>query len=235
MNDLLDSWRAHLLPPIHDDGWKFIAAFAGVSALLGAIAGFLGWIGAILTVWCLYFFRDPKRVVPQGDDLVVSPADGLVCAITEAAPPEELEMGEASMTRISVFLSVFDVHVNRSPVAGTVSKAAYRPGKTLNAALDKASEENERRALRIASAKGPDVAVVQIAGLVARRILGTAEENDSLQTGERIGLIRFGSRVDVYLPKGTKVMVAEGQRAVGGETVLATLGAKGDAPATALI
>jgi phosphatidylserine decarboxylase len=212
------------LKPMHPEGWKFVGAFALATLVLFAIWEPLGWIGTGLTVWCYYFFRDPKRSVPQGAGIVVSPADGVVSLIEPAVPPAELGMGAEPRTRVSIFMSVFNCHVNRAPVAGRVGAVAYRPGKFLNASLDKASEDNERNGLRIDLADGRQIGVVQIAGLVARRILCWTREGESLRTGQRFGLIRFGSRLDVYLPEGVAPQVAVGQTMVAGETVLAVLG-----------
>lgn len=212
-----------VLVPINRAGWPFIALFAAVTAILAFIAEPLGWLGAIATAWCVYFFRDPDRVVPARDGLVVAPADGTVQLIVPAVPPAELGMGDEPRMRVSVFLTVFDVHVNRAPVAGTVARTIYHKGRFVNAALDKASEENERMAARIDLADGRQVAVVQIAGLVARRIVCNLSEGDRVATGERYGLIRFGSRTDVYLPPGVQPQVVVGQKAVGGETVIADL------------
>ena len=209
--------------PIHRQGYPFIAAFAVVTLFLGYFSSILFWIGLILTAWCAYFFRDPERVTPLDDRLVVSPADGVVSAVGPAVPPRELGLGTAEMTRISVFMNVFSCHVNRSPVRGRISKIEHRPGKFLNAELDKASSENERNSLVIESPNGI-VAAVQIAGLVARRIVCWAEAGGTLAVGERFGLIRFGSRVDVFLPEAAVPRVAIGQTAVAGETVLAEFG-----------
>lgn len=210
-----------VLVPIHRAGWPFVAIFAIVSAVLFLLWPPLGWAGLVLTLWCVYFFRDPPRVTPLREGLVVSPADGVVQMIVPAVPPRELEMGEAERTRISIFLNVFDVHVNRIPIGGTIGRAVYRPGKFLNAALDKASEDNERQAIRIDRADAAPVAVVQIAGLVARRIVCDVVAGQRVETGARFGLIRFGSRCDVYLAPEMVPMVAVGQRAVAGETVIA--------------
>lgn len=208
---------------IRREGWPFIAIAALVTvALFGVMQG-LGWIGLIVTGWCVLFFRDPDRVTPVGDDLVISPADGVVQSITEAPPPPELEMGPTPLRRVSIFMNVFDVHVNRMPVDASVDRIAYRPGAFFNASFDKASDQNERRSLRLKMADGRELAVVQIAGLVARRILCWTRESQTLRAGERFGMIRFGSRVDVYLPLGTRVLVVPGQRSVGGETVIAEL------------
>jgi phosphatidylserine decarboxylase len=212
------------LKPMHREGYPFVAAFALVTLVLFWIWEPLGWIGVGLTVWCYYFFRDPKRAVPQGLGLVVSPADGVVSLIERAVPPAELGMGPEALVRVSVFMSVFNCHVNRAPVAGQVAEIAYRPGKFLNASLDKASADNERNSLRIDLPDGRAIAVVQIAGLVARRIVCFAIKGQQLRTGERFGLIRFGSRLDVYLPEGVHPQVALGQTMIAGETVLAQLG-----------
>ena len=215
----------HPIPPliIRREGWPFIAISALATLALFGVSDSLGWIGIIVTGWCICFFRDPERVTPTGSNLVICPADGMVQMITDAPPPAELDMDTGPMRRVSIFMNVFDVHVNRMPVDATIVASAYRPGAFLNATLDKASEQNERRALRLGMADGTELAVVQIAGLVARRILCWADEEQRLQAGERFGMIRFGSRVDVYLPPGTRVLVSEGQRAVAGETILAEL------------
>jgi phosphatidylserine decarboxylase len=215
--------------PIHREGYPFIAAFAVVTLVLGYFSSVLFWTGLILTAWCAYFFRDPERVTPVDDRLVVSPADGIVSAVGPAVPPRELGLGNAEMTRISVFMDVFSCHVNRAPVRGRVSRIEHRPGSFLNAELDKASAENERNGLVIESPNGP-VAAVQIAGLVARRIVCWAETGGALAIGERFGLIRFGSRVDVYLPDAAVPRVAVGQTAVAGETVIAEFGGVQGAP-----
>lgn len=212
------------LKPMHPEGIKFVAIFAAITLVLFWLWEPLGWIGVGLTVWCYYFFRDPKRAVPQGEGLMVSPADGVISLIERAAPPPELGMGSDPLLRVSVFMSVFNCHVNRAPIAGRLVKMAYRPGKFLNASLDKASEDNERNSLCLELADGRQIAVVQIAGLVARRIMPFVSEGQGLKTGERFGLIRFGSRVDVYLPEGVVPLVAIGQSMVAGETVIAELG-----------
>ena len=208
---------------IHPAGRPFIAIFAIGTLILGWIWGPLFFVGVILTGWCVCFFRDPDRMTPTRPGLVVSPADGVVQMIAEASPPAELEMSDEALTRISVFMNVFNCHVNRCPADGRVVKLAYRPGKFLNASLDKASEDNERQAMRVATQNGTDIACVQIAGLVARRILCEVRPEQELQAGQRIGMIRFGSRVDVYLPKGVVPLVAVGQTMVAGETVIADL------------
>ena len=211
-----------VLAPIHPDGWRFVAAAVLLALLLFWLGvAPLGWLALALAAWIAYFFRDPWRVTPGRVGLVVSAADGVVVAADRVPPPKELEMGEAPMTRIGVFLNVFDVHVNRVPMGGRVKKLSYTKGKFFNASLDKASEENERMSIRIASADGPDVAVVQIAGLIARRIVCTLNEGQEVATGERLGLIRFGSRTDVYLPAEWAPLVVKGQRVIGGETVIA--------------
>lgn len=215
-----------VIHPIHREGYPFIALFALVALVLLAFVEPLGWIGMVLTIWCIYFFRDPARVTPQDENLVISPADGIVERIVDVVPPKELELGEEPLTRVSVFMNVFNVHVNRSPVAGKVTKMHYHPGKFLNATLDKASEENERQLLRVTDARERHFGVVQIAGLVARRIVCDVGEGTELAAGERFGIIRFGSRVDVFLPKGIVPLVLEGQIAVAGETVLANLEGK---------
>jgi phosphatidylserine decarboxylase len=210
------------LAPVHPEGYPFIGGFALASLFLFWVWSPLGWVGTILTLWCTYFFRDPARVTPVRDGLVVSPADGRISLIVNAVPPKELELGDRPLPRVSVFMSVFDCHVNRSPVAGRIERIAYRPGKFLNADLDKASEDNERNGLVVVT-PGARIGVVQIAGLVARRIVSFVKEGQAVGAGERFGLIRFGSRVDVYLPEGTRPLVAEGQTSLAGETVIADL------------
>lgn len=207
--------------PIHRAGWPFVIGGLVAAVLLGLLFAPLFWLGLLVTAWMAYFFRDPPRVTPQGDELVVSPADGVIQAITPRRPPAELGLGDAPRTCISVFLNIFDVHVNRAPIGGRITRLAYHPGKFLNAAHDKASEENERQSFRIETPQGDVFGFVQIAGLIARRIVCTAAEGDVVHAGERVGLIRFGSRCDVYLPDGYLPLVAVGQRAIGGETVFA--------------
>lgn len=211
------------IKPMHPEGRRFVAIFGAVTLVLFLIWDPLGWLGVLLTVWCYYFFRDPQRVTPDRPGLVISPADGIVSLIEPAVPPAELGMADVPLTRVSVFMNVFNCHVNRAPVAGTVKAIAYRPGKFFNASLDKASVDNERNSLRITMADGRDIAVVQIAGLVARRIVCFVKPEAALATGERFGLIRFGSRLDVYLPDGVAPLVAIGQTMVAGETVIADL------------
>lgn len=212
--------------PTHREGWRFIAIFAVITIILTMLWKPLFWPGIILTVWCYYFFRDPVRSVPQDKGLIVSPADGIVSLIVTGPPPAELALGEADRVRVSVFMNVFNCHVNRAPIGGTIRKIVYHKGKFVNASLDKASEHNERNALTIEYAKDKQIGVVQIAGLVARRILCLVAEGDEIQTGGRFGLIRFGSRLDVYLPVGVQPLVAIGQSMVAGETVLASLKTK---------
>lgn len=211
------------IKPMHPEGWRFLPIFAGITLLLFWLWEPLGWLGVGLTAWCYYFFRDPVRSVPQGESLIISPADGTISLIEPAVPPAELGMGPQPLLRVSVFMSVFNCHVNRMPIGGTIKAVAYRPGTFVNASLDKASEDNERNALLIETAGGRQVAVVQIAGLVARRILCWSKPGQALQTGDRFGLIRFGSRLDVYLPPGVAPMVALGQTMIAGETVIADL------------
>ena len=218
-----------VIKPVHREGHKFIALFALATLVLFFIWTPLGWIGVGLTVWCYYFFRDPDRFTPTRPGLVISPADGVISLLEPAVPPAEMEMGDAPLTRISVFMNVFNCHVNRAPVPGTVAKIAYRPGKFLNASLDKASEDNERNGMVIEMADGRKLGVVQIAGLVARRILCVAREGQDLAVGERYGMIRFGSRLDIYLPEGVEPLVDVGQTMIAGETVLADL--RADEPA----
>jgi phosphatidylserine decarboxylase len=215
------------LAPIHPEGYLFIAVFALAALLLGWLWGPLGWIGWILTAWCAYFFRDPPRHTPQRDGLVISPADGRVDLIGHFVPPAELELGDKPLPRITVFMSVFDCHVNRAPVAGRISRVAYKPGLFLSADLDKASEDNERSSIVIDTDKHR-IGVVQIAGLIARRIVpfDNAREGVAVVAGERYGLIRFGSRLDIYLPEGTKPLVGLGQKAIAGETVIADITSK---------
>jgi phosphatidylserine decarboxylase len=207
--------------PVHRAGWPFIAGGLLLSLLLAWFALPLLWLGLLPTAWMTYFYRDPPRVTPQGEDLVVSPADGTIQAIAPRRPPPELELGEAPRTCISVFLNIFDVHVNRAPVGGRITRLAYHPGQFLNAAHDKASDANERQSFRIETAQGEVFGLVQIAGLVARRIVRFVDQGAVVDGGQRIGLIRFGSRCDVYLPDGMAPLVAVGQRAIAGETVLA--------------
>ena len=222
-HNLFDTIVGSYVAP-HPDGYKFIAiaAACAVGFFLIAWPG-LALVAALLTAYIAYFFRDPDRVAPLRDGLIVSAADGEISSIERVKPPAELALGDAERVRISTFLSVFDVHINRSPIAGRIKRSVYVPGAFLNAALDNASEDNERRALVIQTPQGVEIGVVQIAGLVARRIVTFASEGETVGVGQRFGLIRFGSRVDIYLPPGKTALVAVGQRAVGGETVFADL------------
>jgi phosphatidylserine decarboxylase len=213
------------LAPVHREGLPFIGVFAVVSLLLFWLWSPLGWLAALATLWCVYFFRDPVRVTPVRDGIVVAPADGRVSRIANAVAPKELGLGERPLPRVSIFMSVFDCHVNRSPLAGKIERMIYHHGVFLNADLDKASEDNERNCLVIASDQAR-IGVVQIAGLIARRIVCFVREGASVGAGERIGMIRFGSRVDVYLPEGVRPLIAEGQTAIAGETVIADLAAR---------
>lgn len=226
MTNLNISLKSYIFPHINKEGWRFVAIFAVITALLYCICTFLGHIGLVLTVWCMYFFRDPARVTPQIKDVVVSPADGMVQMITEVDGPEELGLQGKKFTRVSVFMSVFNVHVNRAPAKGTITKTCYVKGKFLNATLDKASKDNERQLLAMKTQSGKEIAFVQIAGLIARRILCFAKEGSQYEAGERFGLIRFGSRLDVYLPLEVKPQVCVGQTMVAGETIIANLTAE---------
>ena len=222
---IVNSIQAALVP-VHREGWRFVAIFAAVTGLLFWLhLAPLGWAGVVATLWCAYFFRDPERTTPMRPGLVISPADGRISAIEVLLPPAELDLERVPVTRISVFMNVFDVHVNRAPMEGRVTRIAYVPGAFLNAELDKASLDNERQALTMELDDGRRIGFVQIAGLVARRIVKFIDEGVRLQAGQRFGLIRFGSRVDVYLPAGCQPLVCIGQRAIAGETVLADLGA----------
>jgi phosphatidylserine decarboxylase len=216
-------------PPVHTEGRKF-ALIAGAICLFFAFMAWetLAWPMAGVTIWVLAFFRDPARTVPQGDDFIVAPADGLVTLIQAVPPPRELSgpdgLGDEMMTRVSIFMSVFDVHINRTPIAGTIRQVVYIAGKFLNADLDKASEDNERQHFLVERQDGVRIGFTQIAGLVARRILPFVKPGDTVAAGQRVGLIRFGSRVDVYLPAGTSPQIALGQRTIAGETILARIG-----------
>ncbi len=241
--DLKETFCQTVLTPTNKAGWPFIIGFALVSVVLAMLSTFLGCIGLVLTLWCVYFFRDPIRSVPQNKNFVISPADGRVTAVTENVPlPKELQAipsdvsdedsiaGETGdYTRISIFLSVFDVHVNRIPTSGKIEKVIYRPGQFLNAGSERASIENERSSVLMKLEDGSQLAFVQIAGLVARRIINELKEGNEVTAGERFGLIRFGSRMDIYLPADVAPCVAVGQRAIGGETILADLTKSGAA------
>jgi phosphatidylserine decarboxylase len=222
---VIESVRRQFVP-IHPQGYVFIAAFAVATLILGWLWAPLGWLGFIATLWCVYFFRDPPRVTPLAADLVVAPADGAVSFAGLATPPPELGLGAAPLQRLSIFMSVFDCHVNRAPVEGRVRRIVYHPGAFLSADLDKASEANERNGVVIENAAG-SFGVVQIAGMIARRIVCFTQEGAHLAAGDRFGLIRFGSRVDVYLPEGARILVGVGARSVAGETVLAEFGRAG--------
>ncbi|MBE6450244.1 MAG: phosphatidylserine decarboxylase [Alphaproteobacteria bacterium] len=220
------SWKRYLLPPVHPEGIRFIKIAAAITAALFVVGlaiplfKLLSFVGVLLTIFVFYFFRNPNRVILQDDALILAPADGIVSNITQVVPPAEIDMGTEPLTRISIFMSVFNVHVNRMPVSGKIHKIHYRPGKFLNVA-DKDSEDNEREEYSILMANGHKIGVIQIAGLVARRIVSFVKEGDELSAGERFGLIRFGSRLDVFLPKGIEPKVALGQISVAGETILA--------------
>ena len=224
--NMMETLIKAIVIPINRAGWPFIGGFALVALILWTISGILGALGLVATLWCAWFFRDPDRMTPVRAGLIVSPADGLVSAVSQASPPAELGLADRPLTRISIFLSIFDVHINRIPIDGVVSAIRYRAGTFVNASLDKASDDNERNAVRIDSSEGPTVVVVQIAGLIARRIKSWIGEGDHVLTGARFGLIRFGSRVDVYLPEGVASLVSAGQYCIGGETVIADLRAQ---------
>lgn len=219
-----------ILIPIHRAGWPFIALFSAVTLILMVFSSALGFLGLILTGWCIYFFRSPHRITPLRKGLIISPADGIISKIEKALPPQELRWTNNPLTRISIFLNVFDVHVNRIPIEGIISKIKYHPGKFFNASLDKASEFNERNSLVIKTPVGQEILVVQIAGLIARRILCEVQEGQEVKAGEPFGIIRFGSRVDVYLPEGVVPQVLEGQRMLGGETILGDLFSNSPSP-----
>ncbi|MBN8893053.1 MAG: phosphatidylserine decarboxylase [Rhodospirillales bacterium 70-18] len=223
---LAASLRLVLAPP-HPAGRPFIVGGVVALAVGLVFAQWLAWLGLAFTLFCLYFFRDPERVPPPRAGLVLAPADGKIVSVSRAVPPAELDLGTAPRWRVAIFLSVIDVHVNRMPVDGTVTRIAYRHGKFLNASMDKASVDNERNALAIRLPDGRELAVVQIAGLIARRILCDAREGDAVLAGARFGIIRFGSRTDLYLPEGVLPLVAEGQTMIGGETVIAELETRG--------
>jgi phosphatidylserine decarboxylase len=219
-------WR---FPSVHPEGRKYVVIAAGITFVTYAmISHFLGWLFVGATIWVATFFRDPVRTTPRGERLIVAPADGLITMIAKVPPPPELRgadaLADGEYTRVSIFMSVFDVHINRSPITGRIRRVAYVPGKFINADLDKASEDNERQHFLVESADGVRVGFTQIAGLVARRILAFVREGDAVEAGQRVGLIRFGSRVDVYLPAGTGPRVLLGQRSIAGETVIGEIG-----------
>tara|TARA_A100001037_G_scaffold192578_1_gene172283 strand:- start:225 stop:872 length:648 start_codon:yes stop_codon:yes gene_type:complete len=209
-----------VFPPIHNEGYKFLVIFTIATIILYLISSFLGLIGLVLTIWCYYFFRDPERYSINDDDYLVSPADGLVLQVQECDGPKELNLENKKFTKVSIFMNVFDCHVNRSPCAGKVSEILYKPGKFLNASLDKASEDNERNYYKITNSKGEDIIVVQIAGLIARRIVTETTENSELAQGERIGMIRFGSRADLYF-ENYKPLAKVNQKTIAGESLIA--------------
>ncbi|MFK7968507.1 MAG: phosphatidylserine decarboxylase [Rickettsiaceae bacterium] len=211
---------------IHREGYIFIIIFAVVTFVLGAFSTTFGWIGGICTAWCAYFFRNPERVTPISDDFIVSAADGIVQKIKEVTPPSELGLGDEEMIRVSVFLNIFNVHVNRLPASGKILSLNYHPGKFFNASLDKASIHNERQSVLMETVSGVKIAFVQIAGLIARRIVCDLEESQEVKAGQRYGLIRFGSRADIYLPLKTNILVSEGQTCIGGETIIADMSVK---------
>lgn len=217
-----DSFSRYMTP-LHPDGWMFVAIFAIASLILGSLSGMLLYFGLLATAWCAYFFRDPERVVPSGEGLIISAADGIVESVATVSPPPELGIGEEDHIRISTLLSLMDVHVNRVPVSGTVTALKYHKGAFLNATLEKAHEDNERQYIGIKTTSGATVGVVQIAGMISRRIVCKLKEEQAVNVGERFGIIRFGSRVDVYIPTTATPLVVVGQRMVGGETVLANL------------
>jgi phosphatidylserine decarboxylase len=213
--------------PIHREGWPFIALFAGINLLAFLISPWLGWLFLPLTIWCVAFFRDPERTTPGDAGVIICPADGKLLPVVDAVPPQELGLGDAARPRLSVFMNVFNVHVNRAPVTGTVIVRSYRPGKFFNASFDKASAHNERMSLRLRPEGDDgtrDLAVVQIAGLVARRIVCDVTQGQGVQRGARFGIIRFGSRVDIYLPPGCTMMAEPGAFVRAGETILARFG-----------
>ena len=209
-----------IFPKIHNEGYKFLVIFAVATIILYLISSFLGLIGLVLTIWCYYFFRDPERYSIDDDDYLVSPADGLVLQVQENDGPKELNLENKKFTKVSIFMNVFDCHVNRSPCSGKVSEILYKPGKFFNASLDKASEENERNYYKITNSKGEDIIVVQIAGLIARRIVTETSESSDLTQGERIGMIRFGSRADLYF-ENYKPLIKVNQKTRAGETLIA--------------
>jgi len=210
-----------VFPPIHNEGYKFLVIFTVATIILYLISSFLGLIGLVLTIWCYYFFRDPDRISINDDDYLVSPADGVVLQVMETNGPKELNLENKKFTKVSIFMNVFDCHVNRTPCSGTVEEILYKPGKFLNASLDKASEDNERNYYKLKDKHGNDIVVVQIAGLVARRIVCEVEQGQELKQGDRVGMIRFGSRVDIYF-KNKKVLAKLGQNVIAGESLIAS-------------
>jgi phosphatidylserine decarboxylase precursor-related protein len=211
----------NIFPKIHNEGYRFLIIFAVVTIILYFIHGFLGFVGLVLTIWCYYFFRDPERLSIDDDNYLISPADGTILQILETNGPKELELENKKFTKISIFMNVFDCHVNRTPCSGTVTEILYKPGKFINASLDKASEDNERNYYKIKNNKGEEIIVVQIAGLIARRIVCETKKEQELKQGSRIGMIRFGSRVDLYF-ENYKSLVKVNQKTIAGETLLAS-------------
>ena len=209
-----------IFPKVHDEGYKFLVIFGLATIILNFIHGFLGFIGLILTIWCYYFFRDPERISINDDNYLVSPADGTIIQVQETQGPKELNLEDKKFTKVSIFMNVFDCHVNRIPCDGKISEILYKPGKFLNASLDKASEDNERNYYKVTNAQGEDIIVVQIAGLIARRIISESKKDQTLKQGNRIGMIRFGSRVDVYFENYT-TLVKVNQKTIAGETLIA--------------
>lgn len=223
MNDLLDALKLVTFP-IHKEGYKFIFIFAIATAILALMSNFLGLIGLVITLWCIFFFRDPERFVPLEDNAIISPADGVVTRVEYGAEaPEELGYGKTKFNKISIFLNVFNVHVNRVPLSGSVTKVVYRPGKFLSANAEDASVENERNSVVVKNSNGTEIIFVQVAGLVARRIISDLKEGQEVVAGQRYGIIRFGSRADLYFPENVEIKSLLGQTMVGGETIIAKI------------
>lgn len=223
MNDLLDALKLVTFP-IHKEGYKFIFIFAIATAILALISNVLGLIGLVATLWCIFFFRDPERFVPLEDNAIISPADGVVTRVEYGAEaPEELGYGKTKFNKVSIFLNVFNVHVNRVPLSGSVTKVIYRPGKFLSANAEEASVENERNSVVVKNANGTEIIFVQVAGLVARRIVSDIKEGQEVVAGQRYGIIRFGSRADLYFPENVEIKSLLGQTMVGGETIIAKI------------
>jgi len=223
MNDLLDALKLVTFP-IHKEGYKFIFIFAIATAILALLSNFLGVVGLVATLWCIFFFRDPERFVPLEDNAIISPADGIVTRVEYGAEaPEELGYGKTKFNKISIFLNVFNVHVNRVPLSGSVTKVVYRPGKFLSANADDASVENERNSVVVKNSNGTEIVFVQVAGLVARRIISDLKEGQEVVAGQRYGIIRFGSRADLYFPENVEIKSLLGQTMVGGETIIAKI------------
>ncbi len=223
MNDIIDAVKLVTFP-IHKEGYKFILIFALVTAILALLSSTLGLIGIVATLWCVFFFRDPERIIPIEENIIVSPADGVVTRVEyDVEAPEDLGFGKKKFNKITIFLNVFNVHVNRVPVGGTITQVKYKPGKFLSANAEEASEENERNSVVVKTANGTEVVFVQVAGLVARRIISDLKEGQAVTIGERYGIIRFGSRADLYFPENVEIKSLVGQTMVGGETVIAKL------------